>query len=143
MKTPHAEPDPNEDVEVDTFHGVGNTLDDRLRSEVPENDRPRTDIPYDRSPGGVGQIVAEPDDDGPEDLPGEEQSVLARAEGKPRRDAAPEEAAMHYSDTYDSVDLYDGDGDYSADDDDEDDVEKRDDSAADFAFDEEEEDELA
>lgn len=136
----------NEDLPVDTFQGTGNTLDDRLAQEIPEEDKPRDDIPYDRSPGGVGQLVAEPDDDGPEDLEGEEQSIFARAEGEPRRDASPEESAMHLSDGYDGADLYDGDDDsedYGGDDDDDEDVEKRDDSAADFAFDEEEEDELA
>lgn len=135
---------------VNTYQGTGNTLADRLRQEEPENDEPRDDIPYDRSPGGVGQLVAEPDDDGPEDLPGEEQSILARAEGAPRRDAAPEESAMHLSDGYDDADLYDGDDEGyedSAEDDAEaeyeDAVDRRDDSSAEFAFDEEEDDELA
>ena len=129
---------------VQTYQGQGNTLDDRLSQEEPETDAPRTDIPYDRSLGGVGQIVADPDDDGPEDLPGEQQSVFARAEGGPRRDASPEESAMHFSDGYDEADLFGNDGhDENESDEEDDDIVRRDDSAAEFAFDEDEEDELA
>ncbi|MDO4606231.1 MAG: hypothetical protein Q4B12_02800 [Bowdeniella nasicola] len=124
-----------------TFQGQGNDLASRLAQEEPEDDGPR-DLPYDRAPGAVGQLVAEPDNDGPEDEEGEAQDVLAQAYGKPRRDASAEEAAMHWESSIDESQWYDAADEDSAEDDD-DDAPRRDDSAADFAFDEDEDDELA
>lgn len=72
--------------------GQPEDLDARLAREVPDGEEP---VPYDRQPDAVGALVSEPDDDGPEDEPGEEQDVLARAEGQPRKDFSAEESAMH------------------------------------------------
>lgn len=89
----------------------GETHDDRLAREEPEvwEDQPADadSSPYagpgpsgEPAPDGaadtsVGRLVAEPDDDGPEDLPGESQDVLAEDVGVDGARFMPEEAAMH------------------------------------------------
>lgn len=94
----------------------GETFDDRLAREEPEvwEEQPGADSsPYaGRGPGGepapdgaaeasVGRLVAEPDDDDPSDLPGEEQDVLAQDAGVGGARFMPEEAAMHLTDADD------------------------------------------
>ena len=72
--------------------GQPENLDERLKREVPDGEEA---VPYERQPDAVGALVSEPDDDDPDDEPGEEQDIIARQEGKPRADASAEEAAMH------------------------------------------------
>lgn len=128
------------DPPLRSYLGRDTDLQARLAEEEPETHGP-ADVPYDRAPGAVGQLVAEPDDDGPEDEEGEEQSIFAHAEGAPRKDAAPEEAAMFLQSDDSGHEWYDDDD--LEDEEDEDEEARRDDSAAEFAFDEDEEDELA
>jgi hypothetical protein len=87
----------------------GETWDDRLAREEPEvwEEQPDDDesraapgpsgeeAPDVREGTGIGRLVAVPDDDGPEDLPGEEQDVLAEDAGVAGGGFLPEEAAMH------------------------------------------------
>lgn len=80
--------------------GQPENLDARLAREVPDGEET---VPYDRQPDAVGALVSEPDDDGPEDEDDEEQDVLARAEGAPRKDFSAEEAAMHLVDETDDA----------------------------------------
>ncbi|MDO5726606.1 MAG: hypothetical protein Q4Q03_01625 [Bowdeniella nasicola] len=133
--------DDEKDPPLRSYLGRDTDLASRLSEEEPEVSGAR-DIPYDRAEGAVGQLVAEPDDDGPEDEVGEEQSIFATASGKPRRDAAPEESAMFLQQANDQTEWFDDD-DLDSGDEDDDETPRRDDSAAEFAFDEEEEDELA
>lgn len=91
----------------------GEDLDDRLAREEPEvwEDQPGADasplagpgLSGETAPDGatdttVGRLVAEPDDDGPEDLPGETQDILAEDVGIDGARFMPEEAAMHLED---------------------------------------------
>lgn len=119
--------------------GRPENLDERLARELP--DGAETDVPYDRQPGAIGALVSEPDE-GPEDEPGEEQDIFARAEGPARADVSAEEAAMHLID-----ESPDAEDDYSAfmsdvededEDEDEDEATDRDDDSGEFAFDEDE-----
>ncbi|MDN5558543.1 MAG: DUF5709 domain-containing protein [Ruaniaceae bacterium] len=122
--------------------GQPEDLDARLAREVPDGDEA---VPYDRQPDAVGALVSEPDDDGPEDEEGEEQDVLARAEGAPRKDFSAEEAAMHLMDEdreeedwsefvsdADDDPLFDNSSEEDADQDDEDSERERDDHAEEF-----------
>lgn len=124
--------------------GRPENLDERLAREVPDTADP--EVPYDRQPDAVGALVSELDL-GPEDEIGEEQDILARAEGPARADVGAEEAAMHLID--EEQQLYSEEEDYSAFTSDvEDEVEEeaeededtadRDDDSGEFAFDEEE-----
>lgn len=88
--------------------GRPENLDERLAREVP--DGAETDVPYDREIGAIGPLVAEPDL-GPDDEEGEEQDILATANGDPRADAGAEEAAMHL---IDEEQVWDDNEDYSA-----------------------------
>jgi hypothetical protein len=121
--------------------GRPENLDERLAREIPDTADP--EVPYDRQPDAVGALVSEPDQ-GPEDEIGEEQDVLARAEGPARADVGAEEAAMHLFD--DEQQYTDEEEDYSAftsdvedeADEDSDDEGDRDDDSGEFVFDAEE-----
>lgn len=73
-----------------TFLGDGHpdTLDQRLAREVPDHEA--EEVPYDRQPDAVGELVAAPDD---EEF--QEQDVMAEEAGPAREDAGAEQAAMH------------------------------------------------
>lgn len=122
--------------------GHPENLDERLAREVPDTADP--EVPYDRQPDAVGALVSEPDQ-GPEDEIGEEQDVLARAEGPARADVGAEEAAMHllveeegrYSDEED-YSAFTSDVENEGDEDGEDDEADRDDDSGEFVFDDEE-----
>lgn len=121
--------------------GRPESLDERLAREVPDTDR---EVPYDRQPDAVGPLVSEPDE-GPEDDVGEEQDILARAEGPARADVGAEEAAMHLLDDEAYVeedyseftsDVEDEGDEYAEEGDDE--IADRDDDSGEFVFDAEE-----
>ncbi len=123
--------------------GRPESLDERLAREVPDDGE--HEVPYDRQPDAVGALVSEPDE-GPEDEPGEEQDILARAEGPARADVGAEEAAMHLVDE-DALYLEEDYSEFASDvenegDEDVEDVEEdvvdRDDDSGEFVFDAEE-----
>ncbi|MDO5494299.1 MAG: hypothetical protein Q4G64_01130 [bacterium] len=80
-----------------TFLGDGqpDTLDQRLARELP--DEGNGDVPFQRQPDAVGELVAEPHEGEDEDEL-EEQDVLAQEAGPARQDAPAEQAAMHVMD---------------------------------------------
>ncbi|MPV36545.1 DUF5709 domain-containing protein [Georgenia subflava] len=88
----------------------GETWDDRLAREEPEvwEEQPPAEAADLAAPGpsgedapegadqtSVGRLVAEPDDDGPEDQVGEQQDLLAEDTGLSGGRFSAEEAAMH------------------------------------------------
>ena len=129
-----------------TFLGDGHpdTLDQRLAREVPDN--AAEEVPYDRQPDAVGELVAVPDD---EEFT--EQDVMAEEAGPARDDAGAEQAAMHvfhpdapaveeedYSASSSDVDDEDDEEDEESEDTDEDDSSEgfeRDDTSGEFVFD--------
>lgn len=80
-----------------TFLGDGSpdTLDQRLARELPEDYG--EDVPFERQPDAVGELVAEPHE-GDDEGVAEEQDVLAQEAGPARGDAPAEQAAMHLMD---------------------------------------------
>lgn len=125
-----------------TFLGDGepDTLDQRLARERSDEE---TDVPFERQPDAVGELVSETDDDG------EEQVILAQEAGRARPNSPAEQQAMHLQD-----DEFVPEEDYSAfvsdvdDDEDEEeprdaedpDAPQRDDDADEFVFDSEHDD---
>lgn len=80
-----------------TFLGDGqpDTLEQRLARELP--DHGNGDVPFERQPDAVGELVAEPHE-GEDDEDIEEQDILAKEAGPAREDAPAEQAAMHVMD---------------------------------------------
>ncbi len=124
-----------------TFLGDGHpdTLDQRLAREVPDHEA--EEVPYERQPDAVGELVAVPDDDD------EEQDVMADEAGPARDDAGAEQAAMHvirpdsptveedYSAFTSDADEDDEDEDEPDEDEEDEDSAGRDDDSGEFVFD--------
>ncbi|HZK04378.1 MAG TPA: hypothetical protein VFC82_00855 [Actinomycetaceae bacterium] len=91
-----------------TFLGDGrpDTLDQRLARELPED--AGEDVPFERQPDAVGELVAEPHEGESVEV-FEEQDVLAFEAGPAREGAPAEQTAMHVMDAD-----FEPDEDYSA-----------------------------
>lgn len=78
-------------LDTRTFLGDGepDTLDQRLAREIPEEGQ---DVPFERQPDAVGELVTEEDEDG------EEQVILAQEAGRATPTAPAEQRAMHVLD---------------------------------------------
>ncbi len=124
-----------------TFLGDGqpDTLEQRLEREVPEDSGDA--VPFERQPDAVGELVAEPGDGD------SEQDVLAQEAGSAREDAPAEQAAMHVTDLdaapEEDFSVFVSDVDDEDDLDEDDEAIERDDSAGEFVFDSEQEDDSA
>lgn len=73
------------------------TLDVRLKREIPES--AAQDVPFERQPDAVGELVSDPLYDGED----EEQVILAEEAGDPREDAPAEQQAMHLVDEAEQI----------------------------------------
>ena len=94
-------------LDTHTFLGDGqpDTLDQRLAREIPDDGN--GEVPFERQPDAVGELVAEPHH-GEDDIP-EEQVVLAQQARQAMEGDPAEQTAMHVVDIDDLVEE-----DYSA-----------------------------